>query len=81
MNIGLRKTTFQRLFGKSPARPTAGGIVDMDYDFKALDTILSHPVYLERMGVLNPLEQTFEHLKPMIQEAYTLSMEKFEKRK
>lgn len=41
VNLGLRKSTFQKMYGKIPARPTAGGVVDMDCDFTALDTRMS----------------------------------------
>ena len=83
VNLGLRKPTFAKLFGTLPARPTAGGVVDMDFDFTAIDVILPHPVYawMGWVSVLNPSEETFEKLKPLIQEAYVFSIEKFKKRK
>lgn len=83
VNLGLRKSTFQKMYGKIPARPAAGGVVDMDCDFTALDIIIPHPVYawMGWASVLNPSKQTFERLKPLIQEAYEFSVEKFQKRK
>lgn len=83
VNIGIRKATFQKLFGAIPARPMAGGIVEMDFDFTAQDVVLPHPVYawMSWICVLNPSEQTFEKLKPFIQESYALSIEKFKRRK
>ena len=83
VNLGLRKSTFQKMYGKIPARPAAGGVVDMDCDFTALDIVIPHPVYawMGWVSVLNPSEQTFEQLKPLIQEAYEFSIEKFKKRK
>lgn len=45
VNLGLRKSTFQKMYGKIPARPAAGGVVDMDCDFTALDIIIPHPIY------------------------------------
>ena len=83
VNLGLRKSTFQKMYGKIPARPAAGGVVDMDCDFTALDIIIPHPVYawMGWVSVLNPSKQTFERLKPLIQEAYEFSVEKFKKRK
>ena len=82
VNLGIRKKSFSALFGKVPKRPSAGGIVDMDYDFTALDKILPHPVYawMAWVCVLNPSGQTFEELKPYIQEAYEYAKEKFKKR-
>ncbi len=83
VNIGLRKSTFRNMFGIIPARPAAGELVDMQYDFTSLDTILPHPVYawMGWISILNPSEQTFEQLKPLIQEAYEFAQEKFQKRK
>lgn len=83
VNIGLRKQTFKQLFGKIPVRPAAGCVVDMDCDFTATDIILPHPVYawMGWISVLNPSKETFEKLKPLIQEAYEFSIEKFKKRK
>ena len=45
VNLGLRKEAFIKLFGEIPARPAAGAVVDMNYDFKKTDEILPHPVY------------------------------------
>ena len=57
--------------------------MDMDCDFTALDIVIPHPVYawIGWGSILNPSEQTFEQLKPLIQEAYEFSVEKFKKRK
>ena len=83
VNIGIRKETFIRLFGKTPKRPSKGGIVDLPFDFTKLDVLLPHPVYawMSWICVLNPSEQTFEKLIPLIQEAYTFATEKYRKRK
>lgn len=80
--MGIRKKTFIELFDEVPKRPAAGGIVDMPYDFTALDKILPHPVYgwMSWICVLNPSEQTYDALKPYIQEAYAYAKEKFRKR-
>lgn len=47
------------------------------------DKILPHPVYawMVWVCVLNPSEQTFEELKPYIQETYEYAKEKFKKHK
>ena len=83
VNVGIRKATFQKLFGTLPARPAAGGVVAMDCDFAAVDTLLPHPVYawMGWVSVLNPSPQTFEQLKPLVLEAYEFAVEKFRKRK
>lgn len=83
VNIGLRKTTFQKMYGYIPARPAAGEIVDMDCDFTATDTILPHPVYawMSWISILNPSIDTFQRLQPLIRESYEYAKEKFKKRK
>lgn len=83
VNLGVRKNTFLKLFKTVPKRPEAGGIVDMDYDFTELDKVLPHPVYawMRWICVLNPSIETFEELKPYIQEAYDFANEKFKKKK
>lgn len=83
VNLGLRKETFNKMFLFVPKRPPAGGIIEMDYDFTQLDTIMPHPVYawMGWICVLNPTERTFEKLKPLIQESYLYAQEKFIKRK
>lgn len=83
VNLGVRKTTFKKMFGEIPKRPSAGGIVSMNFDFTELDKIIPHPVYawMGWISVLNPSLKTFESLKPYIEEAYEFSKEKFSKRK
>ena len=83
VNLGIRKETFREMFSFVPPRPPAGGVVEMDYDFSQLDTIMPHPVYawMGWVCVLNPTEQTFDKLKPLIQESYLFAQEKFKKRK
>ena len=83
VNLGVRKQTFLNLFGHIPARPPKGGIVDMDFDFTATDKIMPHPVYgwMSWLCCLNPSDETFERLKPLISEAHAYAKEKFEKRK
>ena len=83
LNIGVRKPTFRALFGELPKRPGKGGIVDMPYDFSAMDIIMPHPVYawMGWICVLNPSEATFEQLRPLMLESYEYAKDKFNKRK
>lgn len=83
VNIGVRKSTFEKMFGTVPARPPKGGTADMGYDYTVTDRILPHPVYgwMSWICCLNPSEETFERLKPLIAEAYEYAKEKFLKRK
>nr|QGT51488.1 hypothetical protein Unknown280_1800 [uncultured Spirochaetaceae bacterium] len=83
LNIGVRNSTFLSLFGELPAHPKKGGVVDMPFDFSAADIVMPHPVYawMGWICVLNPSAETFERIKPLIQESYEYAKEKFRKRK
>ncbi|HEU5327230.1 MAG TPA: DUF6194 family protein [Thermomicrobiales bacterium] len=71
LNIGVSRATFQSLFGHpaSAASTQSGG-----YDFAALDRLLPHPVYAPQafVCVLNPSAATFDQIKPLLAEAYSL---------
>ena len=83
VNLGLRKGTYARLFGALPARPPKGGVASVDADFSAPDRLIPHPVYawMGWAAVLNPSPETFEAMKPLIQESYEYAREKFAKRR
>lgn len=83
LNIGLRRSTFIHLFGKVPKRPAKGCTVTMEYDFAEIDKIIPHPIYawMSWICCLNPGAETFEQLKPFIQEAYEYAKEKYAKKK
>lgn len=83
VNIGLRKNTFIKLFGELPKRPPKGGIVEMNCDFTETGKLLPHPVYawMGWVCMLNPSEDKFEELKPLILESYEYAKEKFSKKK
>ncbi len=83
VNLGVRKETFLNMFTAVPKRPAKGCVVDMDYDFTQTDKIIPHPVYawMSWICVLNPSSETFESLKPLINEAYEYAKEKYKKKK
>lgn len=83
VNLGIRKQTFEEMFGTVPKRPAKGCIVNMKYDFTQTDRIMPHPVYawMSWICALNPSDETFEQLKPLISEAYAYSKEKYHKKK
>lgn len=83
VNLGVRKNTFVRRFGAIPKRPQKGGIVDMSFDFSEADRIIPHPVYawMSWICVINPSEQTFVELKPLIDDAYEYAKEKYAKKR
>ena len=71
LNIGIGKKSFERLF--------PGG----EFDFTALDVLMPHPVYAENhfVCVLNPSDATFDSLKPLLSEAYSIAAGRVERRK
>lgn len=65
LNIGVSKETYRSLFpGNS------------EHDFTALDTLMPHPVYGENhwVSVLNPSEETFAEIRPLLDEAYAIAV-------
>ena len=83
INLGIRKDTFSKMFGNIPKRPAKGCVVDMDYDFSSINKVMPHPVYawMGWIRIINPSEENFEKLKPLIEEAYNYANEKYLKRK
>ena len=83
VNVGVKKSSYEQMFGKVPKRPQKGGVVEAEYDFTKLDEIMPHPVYawMGWIAVLNPSKHTFDKLKPLMDEAYLYACEKFSKRK
>lgn len=71
LNIGVSRDTFRALFGYAPGEDS---IEAADYDFAALDRLMPHPVYAPQLYVcvLNPSEETFEAVKPLLAEAYSI---------
>jgi hypothetical protein len=64
LNVGLNRDTFRALFENSNSQ----------HDFAALDRLMPHPAYAPQswVCVLNPSVQTFESVKPLLAEAYTI---------
>lgn len=69
LNIGLSKETFRTLFGDGTA----------EVDHAALGTMMPHPVYGNShwMCILNPGEDSWERLKPLLEEAYDVAAGRF----
>lgn len=61
LNIGVSKPTFEALIDESST-----------HDLSALNTLMPHPTYARQhwLCVLNPSQDTFEHLKPLLAEAH-----------
>jgi hypothetical protein len=71
LNIGVSRETFQTLFGYLPGKESAKGA---EYDYAALDKVMPHPLYAPQsfVCVLNPSPETFETVKPLLAEAWSI---------
>jgi hypothetical protein len=71
LNIGVSRDTFRALFGYAPGEDSTQSTT---YDFAALDRLMPHPVYAPQsfVCVLNPSAETFETVKPLLAEAYSM---------
>lgn len=71
LNIGVSRETFRSLFSYAPGEAQS---VSGAFDFAALDRLAPHPVYEPQMWVciLNPSLATFESIKPLLTEAYSI---------
>jgi hypothetical protein len=67
LNIGVSKETYRALFPN-----------DTTHDFTALDRLMPHPVYGRNhwVCVLNPTDATFASLRPLLDEAYQISVKR-----
>lgn len=67
LNIGVSKETFAKLFG-----------AEGEHDFTQLDRLMPHPVYGRNhfACVLNPSDSSFESVKPLLKEAYEISVKR-----
>ena len=65
VNIGVSKKTFDSLFSSQEG-----------FDFSKLDLLMPHPVYGPNhwVCVLNPSYDTFRSLRPLLEEAYQISV-------
>ena len=82
LSIGITKETYEKQFGSKPKRPPKGGIVNTGHDFTVLDKLMPHPIYgwMSWVQVLSPSVSTFEALLPLIVEAHSNAVIKFNKK-
>ena len=82
LSIGIAQLSYEKLFGSKPKRPPKGGIIDTGHDFTALNELMPHPIYgwMSWVQVLNPRAATFEGLLPLIAEAHSNALIKFNKK-
>lgn len=74
LNIGISRETFHALFGTNKVDVSS-------YDFTALDMISPHPEYAAQnfVCVLSP-EETWETVRSLLAEAYSLAVSRHERR-
>ncbi|MDF1684197.1 MAG: DUF6194 family protein [Legionellaceae bacterium] len=74
LNLKISKATFLSLFKNLPIRPAAGGVIEGDYNFSALDTVMPHPIYgwMTWVCVVNPTPETIDWMESqgLFEEAY-----------
>lgn len=82
LNIGLSKTIYRSLFGAPPSHLGSGEVDASGRDYTVLDQLLPHPVYAQSawVCVLNPSSETFETVRPLLEEAYKAAVNKYNKR-
>lgn len=80
LNVGVSPVTYRKLFGAHPVASPEAGAVDAGHDFTALDRLMPHPEYAQMswVCVLNPSEETFKAVQPLLDEAYRLAVRRYE---
>ncbi|BFP42084.1 DUF6194 family protein [Flavobacteriaceae bacterium GF1] len=83
ISIGIGKSRYQKLFGATPKRAPKGGVVDIDFDFTSVQTLMPHPVYawMGWVAMNNPSKNQLKTLENLLDIAYGNVLKKFEKRK
>lgn len=83
LNIGVSKETYHSLCGPHPAPPGPSGMIETGHNFTALDQIMPHPTYAPQswICVVSPSDELFERVKPLLTEAYNISVDRGAKRK
>jgi len=82
LSIGISKESYESRFGLRPRRPSKGGIIDTDHNFSDLNILMPHPIYgwMSWVQVLNPKKETFNMLFPLLTEAHSNAVFKFNKK-
>lgn len=82
LSIGIGKNSYEELFGDKPKRPAKGCIIDTEHDFTVQNKLMPHPIYgwMSWVQILNPTESKFAELFPLITEAHSSAVSKFNKK-
>jgi hypothetical protein len=82
MSFGLPRGVFEPLFGRPPARPGKGGVIEGPWDFTAEGQLMPHPVYgwMSWVCILNPSAADIAEHMPLIRAAHAKAVKTFERR-
>ena len=82
LSIGISKNLYEKEFGEKPKRPRKGGIIDTGHNFAEENILMPHPIYgwMSWVQVLSPQKVTFEKIIPLIADAHSNAVLKFNKK-
>jgi len=80
LNLAVGRVRFEQLVGYPPAQHAAH---EEDFDYRALDCILPHPVYATQawVSILNPGDKTSALARSLIVEAHSRAAERHRPRR
>ena len=83
VNAGVRRRTYEALFGPAPRQAAGHEVIDTGFDYTATDTLLPHPFYapLHWLCVVNPGDRTRASLGELLSEAHGVARSTYEKRR
>lgn len=82
LNIGTSKPLYIERFGQLPKRPLKGKVIDGEWQFSKANELMPHPIYgwMGWVSVINPTEELFSAIRPIIDAAYEKATLSFAKR-
>ena len=83
VNLGIGRTTYERLLGPAPRQPVGGGVIGAGIDYTEADTLLPHPYYapMHWVCIVNPAEQTGQLLADLLGRAHAMAMRQYDHRR
>lgn len=72
LSVGLGKKAYEELFGRRPARPAKGNVIDSEVDFTTLDSLMPHPVYgwMGWVAINKPSKEQLDVVKQLLDISY-----------
>ena len=83
VSFPLTPLSYKSIFGEKPSRPKKGETVDLEIDFTTLGKLIPHPIYawMNFVCINKPESEVWEkEIIPLLDEAYKMVMQKFEKK-